>query len=607
MTALGLLLFCIPFILVFCFEDKLHGFLYVFTSVFAFHIILAIVTQALHVFYYPVIVSTNCLLGLIAIILFIKFRQQKPREKLAGKIDAKKINWLAILAFLIIFFELWSVHFNYTGPVEHINGQTYEKNQTLKYPYYSDEWIGVAFTKYSIESHSLPTVNPLDDSPFVNTTISHFSLLAELFLLFGMNPLTGYAIFALMTGMMVCLFVFLLLRANLINNYLAIIITLSIPFVVNNSYIAGIWYLTPFITGLIFLLVGMTAFSKKENVGPGIAAFALSFLLYPPMLVFISPIAIFQIFSNTNKGASEDKTKMILAGLAIFLFISSLIFLINLDKSGATNTLETIWSHVWRANLSGRVANLMPWLIVPIYILPLAIAGIYTALIQKKYVIALPLLVGIIFWIGYTFFTGNFFVIDIYRVVAITSIFITITAGFGLEWFISYLHRKFGTLNLKMVKIERLVKGFVLLIFFVLSFFYTRRLDWMNLTIKVPVDNIETRIAPVSPATRFLTDEDLTIFASIHGKRFLAEPWKALTVAVATDNYPVETKASTVWTRLVSYYDFIDMDCSAKKKIVDKYKIEYLYTRRIDCPFFEKIAESNEVLALYRYTQQKPL
>ena len=587
-TILGLLLILIPFLTIFCFKEKKYGFLYISAFLICFHLILALVTQSLHIFNYSLIISANLILAIICVYLFLRYK--KPISKIT-------INWLAIIAFSIIFFELWSVHYNYTGPVSSINGETYTRHQVFKYPYFSDEWVGVSLTKYSINTHSLPNINPMNQSSFVNPMVAHFSLLAELFLILGLDPLIGFPIFSLVTGFLICLLIYFLLRINSVRNFLAIIITLGIPFIVNGSSLPGIWYLLPFITSLIALLLSLIAFSTKNMFG-FITSF-IAFLLYPPMAVFIAPVILFYLMTGENKKYYTIKNLLIIFALGIIF--SLIIVTLNFSSGNFTQTFEVIKSFILRTNIDDGVPNLAPWLIIPYYLIFLIPFGIYQTMIKKKYFLLTPFMIGVIFWMTYTF-TQKVFIIDHYRITTITSILTTIIAGFGLEYLYDIYKNKFKIFNNKILKI--IAATSIFLYCFIISFSYTQRLDWMDITLKTNSSNLQSKLSPLAPATEFLTAEDIKIFQNIQTKRFIAPQWKALTIAAATDNFPTETKASTMTVNIISYNDFTNMNCVAQSNILNKNLVNYMYIRRTDCPNYHKIGQSQEGLLLYEYKNE---
>ncbi len=125
----------------------------------------------------------------------------------------KKSIALFTITFLVIFFELFSIHYNYSGTVATINGQDTVSHSFYPYPYYSDEWVGVSLTEYAIQHHAVPMINPFDNNkPFANPLVVFYSLTALLFFIFGINPLTGWALFALINGLIICILTYLISR-----------------------------------------------------------------------------------------------------------------------------------------------------------------------------------------------------------------------------------------------------------------------------------------------------------------------------------------------------------------------------------------------------------
>jgi hypothetical protein len=300
------------------------------------------------------------------------------------------------------------------------------------------------------------------------------------------------------------------------------------------------------------------------------------------MIVFIIPAIVFYIFQEKEK----FNLKNILLIITSFIILSLIIILTNVGESSLSNIFKIIQNFIIRDKLDIFVPNLSFWLIIPNLLLPLIILGIYQIIKEKKYFILAPLLIGVIFWVSYTF-TEKVLIIDHYRVAMITSILAVIIAGFGLKWLAIMFLDRFNTLNIKIRKILPIV---ILLSFFILSLQYTERTNWIPLSIN-------------SPVSEYLIDEDIQIFQDLSEKRFIAPPWKALTVAIATGNYPLETKASTISNKTFSYLDFLNMSCSEKEKEIIKKKIEYLYIKKIDCSFLQKIKQSGEDLILYKYAK----
>ena len=174
---IGLILLLTPFLLIIRFEDKRKSFFYTLSFLIGFHLLVAIVTQFLGIFNYWVVIFIN-------LILYAGILIKNDWKKLMLNIKLIKIDWIFVFVLIILFIELFSVHFNYSGKIAGINGVTEVKNMQYTYPYYSDEWSAVSFIKYSIESGKLPFANPLwHNGYFPNPEFAFHSFLSELFLL----------------------------------------------------------------------------------------------------------------------------------------------------------------------------------------------------------------------------------------------------------------------------------------------------------------------------------------------------------------------------------------------------------------------------------------
>ena len=254
-TVIGLILMIIPLFLVLFFKDRLKGFLIVSAGIITLHLFLAVCAQALHIFSYGIITAIHIVVALV--VLFILIRKKNLINR-----TSFKINWLAVFAFLIIGFQLWSAHYSYTGTISTIDGYQEVTSNNYAYPYYSDEWIGVSLINYSIENKSLPLVNPLwPDTRFINPTFPFFSFVAEIFLLLQLDPLTTYPILAILSGILICFLVYLILRKSGASLPASLLVAFSIPYIINGANLPGIWYFIPLIVGLILFLSSFLSFS----------------------------------------------------------------------------------------------------------------------------------------------------------------------------------------------------------------------------------------------------------------------------------------------------------------------------------------------------------
>lgn len=589
-TFLGCLLLLTPFLLIFCFTDRSRGFLYTLTADIAFHLFLALATQFFHLFSYPTILGFN--LAAATAVIFILIRKNR---KISFSI---KLNWFLIIAFGIIILELASVHYFYSGVVSTITEKQIVTKASYPYPYFSDEWVGVAFTNYSISHNSLPIVNPLNNNRlpenFPNIFIGFFAILAEVFLLLSLPPLTGYPLLTLISGLLICLLVYILLRRNGVKLLPAVIATLCLPYIVNGQNLPGLWYLLPITGGLILFLVSLASLNDDNHLLSW-GSSALALLLYPPLVVFIAPLFILIPWLDKNSKA-RTKLKLILSGLLI-IFIAALL-IIYLQRSNFGHISSLISAYLFYPALDRGIPDFFIWTVVPWLALPLAALGLIVLWQKKLFFLLAPLLIGLLFWTVYSH-SLYFLVIGYDRVVLVTSVLIIISSAFGLDWLKEKITQKIPLLSGSTVNLEIII--FLLLIFLFLAFSYTQRSDWSKLVLRTKTENGPQANQPLAPATMFLSASDWRLFKDLPKKRFLTLSWKGLAIGAATGLYPLDSKSAIVTNRILSYDTFMQADCPEKDNLAQKHHLRYIYSFPFACDNFKELGKSEEGLYLYRF------
>ena len=592
-TLWGSLLLLAPFLLIFCFTDRLKGFWYILTADLAWHLFLSLTTQFLHIFSYPIITGLHTLTALAVILVLIK--------KAKGISFKLHLNWLAILAFSIIIFELWSVHYFYSGSVSNnVNRYQAVSRASYPYPYFSDEWVGVSIVKYCIANNALPIINPLinrgGNQDFPNIFIAFFSVLSEIFLLVNLNPLTGYAIFSLASGALICLLVYTLLRINGLRPGTAILGALFLPYIVNSQNLTGIWYLIPIIGGLIPWLLSLGAFKFRDFRLAWINSF-LALLLYPPLIFFVLPTCAGGLLLD-KKIDRKMKTKLIFWGISIFAGAAALI--IFLQGSNLAIFTKLVKSYFIYPSLDNGIPFLPIWLVVPWIILPFSALGMIMAWRKKMFYLVAPLSAGLLLWLIYSR-SLHLFIIGYDRTVLTSSILLTVVAALGWDYLTEKLIRRFPILVRAFLNREILI--FTIAIFGLLSWSYTQQATWEKFTLKLDAPDGVRRIKPLAPATDFLTAADLKLFQPLSGKRFLSDPWKGLVIGAATGNYPLDSKHSIISNQFLSFNLFMAQDCDHKKILAEEYQLEYLYAPALQCLGFDDLGMSDAGLHLYRFNK----
>lgn len=589
-TIIGIISLLVPFLLVYRFKEKKIGFAYILSFLIGFHLIVGMLTQLFHIFSYNLIFVINLALDIV-ILTRINFKELIQKFK---EIKINKIDWVLIFVIIVLFIELFSVHYNYTGKTTSVVDSYKDvKNLKYPYPYFSDEWSAVSLVKYSIDSGRLPLANPLwYNSFFPNLELLFHSFVGEITLLLSLNPLTQYTILSIFSGMLICLLVYFILWANSVGRLTAAIACLSVPYIVNGANIPGIWTLLPLIIGIILLLLGFffMSLNKKKMV---LSLAFLTLIFYPPLFVFYTiSLILYFIFADISK---KEKIKLIslyfIICIAAALIISFFAYL--LIKFSFSSFIPYLLLKIFYETFTkNAIPDFFILKMIPILILLLSVIGAFKIFKKKIWLVA-SIFVGLVYWVLYSFVLWRF-IIEYERVVMSTSILIVLLSGFGFAYLIIYFE-KFEVI--RKYKITQILQILILIAFFIFAFSYTQREKWMELKL-YSVDG-NSVYDPAAPANQYLNPDDLNLFSDIKEKRFLSMPWKGLVIGVATDNYPLETKQATLTNEYFGYNDFINLDCNNKIEIAKKYKIDYVYTPEFNCTGFNLKGVSEEGLYLY--------
>ncbi len=508
-------------------------------------------------------------------------------------LNARKysLNWFAVSSFLIVLSILFCVHYRYTGWVDTGLGVEKVTNSSYAYPLFSDEWIAVSLADYSIETGSLPAVNPLDhNKPLLNLLLPFHFLIAGIFFLLGLTPLTHYVWLAILNGVAISILVYALIRSYGKSVYAASVAMLALPFITQSGNLPGMFYLLPFTSSLTFLLAALIGINKKSKTAFYLC-FVISILLYPPIIIFAVPVFLYVLIYE-RKMLEPKKVFWLVFVLIAFILVLALF------KIGV---LPNILDALVRPNAEGGITAYRIWEIIPIFFLPALILGLVCLKERKLHLVFWPALTGSIFWVFYSFgIFKNVILIEHNRVVAITAVFLIIIGGFGLDKLIAFIKSKFSYMEEpRMLFVLKILT----ILFFVFMALISQRLSlWNKLVLQVEEGRSIRTYVPSPPVTRYLSEDDLRLFADIRGKNFISPPWKGLAVGVATHNYPLESKGATITNTILSFLDFMKADCAKKTALAKKYKIDYVYVPAFACKEFMHIDESKEGLHLYEFS-----
>ncbi|MBD3262731.1 MAG: hypothetical protein GF334_13860, partial [Candidatus Altiarchaeales archaeon] len=206
-SLLGVILFFPPFLYALGFKGFRQKTFEVLLALVFFHLSLAVVSQALGLFNYATVLASNVLVAWVSL-------AKTDWAQTKRNIRAIRVDWFLVAALVIISVQLWQVHQSYTGIVTTaFEPYVFVEDLKYPYPYFSDEWVSIAFIDYCIESGSLPFVNPLwYNEFFINFEFAFHSLLSELTLFLGLNPLTQYTLLGFFSALLICVLIYFLLR-----------------------------------------------------------------------------------------------------------------------------------------------------------------------------------------------------------------------------------------------------------------------------------------------------------------------------------------------------------------------------------------------------------
>lgn len=586
---LGLILLTFPFALLNFFQDKKRGFIFILFFTIVFHTILAFVTQIFHIFYYNVVVATLALADVIIVLWMIKYKERRV------PINLKSVDLVLVGVALISIVTLYQVHYNYSGEINLATDQTvsYHSKENMKYvyPYFSDEWYAVLLTDKTINTHSFPTKN-FDNSFFLNMELFFHSLVAEIVLILGIDPLTQYSALSIAANLLIVILVYLFLRTNKLSTISSSLASLSVLYITSGANLPGIWSLIPLNSGIILSLIGF-CFLAMDSLLFGALALLMLSLFYTPLLTFFGAAVVTFLFYKLLKN-NEKLLRRAITILIVIILLAPIIYIIWAISPGAW-FLFYITGRSFFISFSGNNTPQLSFLyIIPWQIIIFAILGAPFAYKNKKWLFY-SFLYSAIFWFFYSL-TFYRFMVEFERVVIYTSILLALISGFGVEKLVEYIQSKYKK---DITKLLVCVQVAILIIFVILIPSYTQRDNWKNLVLKSNTDS--TIFYPKSPANNYLVPDDLRIFKDIKNRKFLSLPWKGTVVGVATGNYPAITKEGTISNGSESdAIRFASSSCKEKTEIAKKYAVEYVYMYNFECAGFKKIDESSEGFVLFQ-------
>lgn len=585
-SLIGIILFFSPLVFIIFFHDKKKGFLTCLFLIFFFNSLLSAATLFLRVFNYSLIIFSQIVfLVFCCILLFLK----KPAKIY---FQFKFSDWLLPLLIFIFFLCLSQVHFNYSGKINFaIDTQPIYhdiKNLNYPYPYYSDEWYSIAFINQYIKTGAYLNANPLDNSQqFLNLEFFSHSFLSEIFLLSRLPPLTNYVFISIVFNAFIGALSYVFLRASNVKKSWSFISSLMLLYIAVGANLPGLWNLMPVNMGIIVFLLGL-GFLAVKNFKLALLNSILVFLFYPPLIPFYAVSLLIYFAQKSEKG----KLGVFLKYSGLTVLAGVLLFVLLIIFNPGNLFIKKLVSKIIYPSFTFGIIPQYP--IFKVIFFPVLGLGLWGAMLVFKKMAWFSWLVaaGLFFWLVYGFIDYRF-VIDLQRIIFFTSILITISAGFAMNYIDEYA-RKFLPRCARFA--DFWIAAAVAVIFIALAPFYTKDIRWQSFILAD--SNTGQIFYPKAPANTYLTANDLEIFKDIKNKKFLSIPWKGTVISVSTGNVPVSTKDGTVTLNSSAYQNFLSADCAKKFQISEG--VDYIYALSyINCPGFKLLAKSDEGFLLY--------
>ena len=588
-TAVGLILFFSPFLLLYTSRNKITAFFTIVAGVIGTNLLIATTTQFFHVFDY-----TTVLLCHLLIFLFVLSRLDPHSLPRKFKFEKSNFDGYLLFVILIALIDLYAIHYHYTGKYTLATTQQYLdiKNMRYPYPYFVDEWNAIAAIKYSIESKSLPLLSSFQVS-FINYEFAFHSLLSEIMVLLNLNPVTQYTLLTIATGTLIVILIYGLQRITQISAPIAAISSLSMLYVTSGANLPGLWTLMPVTLGIISILLNLFFLETKDTRFIMLTAF-LTLIFYPPLFPFLA-LSLIVFLCRASTMANEMKMNMIKNYFLLALGAGLLLMGIYVLSLGSVKEMIAhITTKLFYPTFTPEaIPRFILYYIIPIPILVFAaIAGVFQ--FKENLRIILLTVLGLGYWIVYSFLTTRI-IIEYGRVVYFTSVLMMILSGSGMQFCLQSLTKiNFMGQNMLLKYGPPVLLG----LFLISTPFYTHSDRWQHLKLY----NYTTKeyYLPAAPANQYLQPDDLKFFQYKRHQRFLSLPWKGTVIGTATDNYPLCTKSGTISFNKDMYCQFMQADCQGKYRMASNLVIQYVYSHPFTSPYYTFIDQSKEGLTLYK-------
>ena len=400
---------------------------------------------------------------------------------------------------------------------------------------------------------------------------SFYHLLLSLPLFLGSSIFSFNFLYVLIAGL-ICLVFFLFLYKLTKNYYISLISLVLFPLIRSTPSILGIHFLTRFVFSLLFLFLALYLFLKLDELNYNlfiafIFVFFILFLLYPPSALFLFLLLIVwkAFFIKQRFRISyylkNKKIKWTLSILLIVLIIASLIVF-------------------GRVHLSTFVSQFLFYKSLTVYndfsffsiygILPLILSfvGLLVSYNEKWSRFFLSWLIICFTEILLFYFVGFSIFIRFQRVLYLTIIGLIPFTSLGIYFILNKIYSFF-----RKVKLNKIISLLLILALF-LSFVSSLYFSFPKQVGQKPIDEQEY-------------NDLLWLKNNYNEKKIVTYPGVSPFLYILTNNQARQARPA-----YADWYinEFFDLNCDEKMKIIDKEKIDLVYSlEEQECDFLKLV------------------
>lgn len=477
---------------------------------------------------------------------------------------------------------------------------TYVIHEKYPLPYHSDEWDHLTLSLHLAKEGSIDSIrayNSFTDTPYrVNREPGYHLLIGVLYIMAGLSAIKFAVLVPTVVAFILAVGTLAFVRhvtRSWLAGLIAAVFSLTLK---SNVTVLGMWFMVPMAAGialapLILYLIGR-AFNHKKQLNSFdlalILVVATTLLIHPPSATVYIPITIVYLAYNWQL-ALEKKRKLIVLGAAGLLATAAFMVVTGVSLNALASPLSLVKRFLYFGAEDYEIKILYSY---PTYlgktIILLAAAGVYHTIHsdeKKERIIPLTVL-ALLLLVAQYYNTGHVLFSTYRRVFMFTGEMVLILAAVGLY----YIYESGASLVRKatgdwiftgIARITLLLLIFVVLDMQVDSMFKYRQRLYHVIE--------ESDVEPIIWLSENTPDGSVIVATS--------QASKAITPLSGRHVVGIErTMMRSTPERRGDTNAFFNTNCGGKKTRIDKYGIDYAYTRHtLKCPFLSLVHTQNGV------------